>query len=254
MEKTIKLTKNELWDDVWAAHALPQVFKSDSNPYYVDRLDTFFHQHMPKSGKLEFLELGCAPGRWLHYFHTEFGYHVSGFESSPVGIEITKRNLALLGVNANIYPIDVLQGVPEKKYDIVFSLGLVEHFDPPQEIIERHLALAKAGGYVVIGVPNIKKAFYGPLQWLVNKDNLKGYIHVSGEDLMGFLKSKIELVYCGYTGVQCLYLLNIPSSRKMTHKLMNTAQFFLDLLLRSFKVTGETRLFSPYIFVIGKKL
>lgn len=254
MNTTKILTEDKIWNEVWETHSLPQVFKDKFNPYYVERLDAFFHKYLPKSKGYEFLELGCAPGRWLHYFNYEFGYIVSGLDSSKVGLEITKKNLEMLGVNSHLYLGDVLKYETNKEYDVVFSLGLIEHFDPPTEIIEKHLQFVKSGGYVVIGVPNIKKAFYGPLQRLVNKKNPSGYIHISDEELYDHLKTKIEILFCGYVGVLNFYLLNIPRRRKISHKLLNITQFLLDKIIRNFNVRKETKLFSPYIFIIGKKI
>ncbi len=254
MKDSTPLTDVKTWDEAWADTPLPQVMKSRVNPYYLDLLDTLFHQHLPTGEHLDFLEFGCAPGRWLHYFNSEFQYKVSGIDSSPIGIEMTNRNLAVLRVHAQIYPVDILQYKSDKKYDIVFSFGVIEHFYPFTEIVDKHLELTKPGGYVVIGVPNIKKAIYGPLQWMLNKENLRGYIHISDEDLVRYLKNKIQILYCGYVGVLCFYLLNLPSKKKITLNIVNTIQFLFDKLLRLFRIRRETKLFSPYIFIIGKKL
>ncbi|GAH49700.1 unnamed protein product, partial [marine sediment metagenome] len=103
MKSTKKLTDEKTWDKVWEEHSLPQVFKGKDQPHYVDILDAFFHKYLLFNKNFEFLELGCAPGRWLHYFHTEFGYKVSGLDNSPIGFEITKKNLEILDVKADLY-------------------------------------------------------------------------------------------------------------------------------------------------------
>ena len=254
MNHSKKLTEIKIWNEAWANLPLPQVLKSSANPYYFDLLDALFHRYLPSDARFEFLDIGCAPGRWLHYFWSKFGYKVSGIDNSPVGIEITSQNLTILGVQSQIYSLDVLQFKSDKRYDVVFSFGVVEHFLPPYEIIDKHIELTKKGGYVVIGVPNIKKAIYGPLQWMVNRENLNGYIHISDEDLATYLKEKLQILYCGYVGVLCFYLLNIHPKRKILLRIVNTIQFLLDKILRAFRVTKETKKFSPYIFIIGKKL
>lgn len=247
------MTPREVWEGVWSAHSLPQVFKTKDSPYYVDRLDTFFHAHLPKGEPYEFLELGCAPGRWLHYFHADFGYRVSGIDRSPTGIAITRENLSMLDVGSSLIETDLLTFCSDRRYDVVFSMGLVEHFDPPDKVIDLHVSLAKKGGYVVIGVPNIKRSVYGPLQWLADKGNMSGYIHVPAQMLKSRVAERADIVFCGYVGSCNLYLLSVPSRRSIVKRGIGLAQYLLDKIMRRLRVKTECGLFSPYIFVIGRK-
>lgn len=51
---------------------------------------------------------------------------------------------------------DLLTGnLPNKKYDFVYSVGLIEHFTGSDvvKIIERHFEMCKPGGYVLITFP-----------------------------------------------------------------------------------------------------
>lgn len=254
MNRTKKLTTKENWDKVWKEHSLPQVINIQNDPYYVKILDDFFHKYLPKNNDFEFLELGCAPGRWLHYFHKEFGYKISGLDSSSIGFELTKKNLEILNVKANLYFDDILFFNSDKKFDVVFSFGLIEHFDPPTEIIDKHIESIKPNGYLIIGVPNIKKAIYGPLQAMINRENLKGYIHISDKKLANYFNEKdFKIIFCGYLGVLNLYLLNIPQKNSILYKIIALTQTALDKLLRLFQVKRETKIFSPYIFIICKK-
>jgi len=72
MAKSKKLTISERWDKNWQGINLPSVIKTSpkpQHPYYVDVLDEYFHRFLFKNNDFEFIELGCSPGRWLHYFH-----------------------------------------------------------------------------------------------------------------------------------------------------------------------------------------
>ena len=44
------------------------------------------------------LELGCAPARWLLWYAERFGAKVTGLESSPKGVQLSRENLAAAGV------------------------------------------------------------------------------------------------------------------------------------------------------------
>jgi SAM-dependent methyltransferase len=48
---------------------------------------------------------------------------------------------------------DDLSDLP--RFDLVYSLGVIEHFSDPLPMIRRHVELAKPGGLVVLGVPSL---------------------------------------------------------------------------------------------------
>jgi SAM-dependent methyltransferase len=109
------------------------------------------------------MEIGCAPGRWLAFLSREFNLGVSGIEYTADGASATRRNLELLSVKtADIREADFLTTTPSPKYDVVVSLGFVEHFTDVEGVIRRHAAWARPGGQVIIGVPN----FSGVHGWL----------------------------------------------------------------------------------------
>lgn len=251
MAKSKILTQEKFWDQIWGSYPLPQVFKGKNNLYYVERLDDFFHKHLPENKQYEFLELGCAPGRWMHYFHVEFGYATSGLDSSQTGMEVTKRNLELLNVNANLYFGDVLNYSFDKKYDVVFSIGLIEHFNPPTEIIEKHINLTKEGGYTVIAIPNIKYSLYYYLQKIVKKEVLENHVLLNKRELQEFFNQQ-SIIACQYVGVFNLFLLNIEQN-SLWFKIICHTEGIAEKILRLLKITNDSHMFSPYIFIILKK-
>ncbi len=88
------------------------------------------------------IEVGCCPGKWMIYFHKTYGYRVSGIDYLPAGIEYTKKNLSLNRVEyEDLWREDVLEMEADKQYDVVFSVGFVEHFTDVDPILESHLDL-----------------------------------------------------------------------------------------------------------------
>ena len=57
--------------------------------------------------------------------------------------------------HGNAVHTDLLTYHPEKQYDIVFSVGLIEHFTEKRTelMIRKHFEMTKLGGYVVIFFP-----------------------------------------------------------------------------------------------------
>ena len=45
----------------------------------------------------------------------------------------------------------------EESFDLVYSLGVIEHFKNPENVISKHLDMVKSNGLVVITVPNFYK-------------------------------------------------------------------------------------------------
>ena len=109
--------------------------------------------------ELSYLEVGCAPGRTMAYFHRHFGYRVAGIDY--VAEDICRRTLAENGVGEyRLYRMDFLEQLPAERFDVVASFGFVEHFSGLEDVLARHVALVNPGGYVVVGVPNYRRGQY----------------------------------------------------------------------------------------------
>jgi SAM-dependent methyltransferase len=151
----IRLTDDRWWDDYWSGTSLPQEFDEKPGVYLEELLNTF-HRHLPVDPTLSVLEIGGAPGRYLAYLRRHFGYEVNVLEYSTVGYELARRNLELLEIPARIVHGDMFDArVSIPRCDIVYSLGLIEHFDDPTAVIEAHLRFVKPGGILIIGAPNL---------------------------------------------------------------------------------------------------
>jgi SAM-dependent methyltransferase len=84
------------------------------------------------------------------------GYQIATCDSSPQGVRLTLENLRLQNIDSEVFEVDFLTGpLPEHSYDVVVSIGFIEHFTDPKPVISRHLDLLKPGGYLVLEVPNM---------------------------------------------------------------------------------------------------
>ncbi|RIK06686.1 MAG: hypothetical protein DCC49_11170 [Acidobacteria bacterium] len=113
------------------------------------------------------IEIGCAPGAWLAHFARR-GFEVAGIDSSPRGVALTRQNLEMQNISAEILEADALDldldGLAHA-FDVAISIGVVEHFDNPLPIFASHAQLVRSGGTVIIAVPNLR-GFNG---WLQNR-------------------------------------------------------------------------------------
>lgn len=196
-----RMTDQAFWDQYWDSIELPQQFtEKDMSPYLRELLapfDTYF----PSDSGLRILEIGGAPGRYLAYFHRRFGYEVSALEYSPVGYAVTERNFSLLGIPARVVAGDMFDVDLElPAFDIVYSLGLIEHFDDPAAVAEAHLRFVKPGGILAIGAPNMR-GLNGLLHRCLSPSVLEG-LHVPSTDPASwqeFERSlRLQLLWKGY--------------------------------------------------------
>jgi 2-polyprenyl-3-methyl-5-hydroxy-6-metoxy-1,4-benzoquinol methylase len=66
---------------------------------------------------------------------------------------------AFEGVNLNliIYNRDIFGDLSDlPRFDIVFSMGLIEHFSDPDAIVGKHVELLNKQGILLLGVPNYR--------------------------------------------------------------------------------------------------
>ena len=151
--------QKDYWEDVMSSIRLPCTVN--------DKSHNDFHKilmHILPQGSYSLLEVGCAPGKWLAYFNQYYGYKVSGIDYAPHAVELTKKNLKLLNVEADIICGDFLKYAPNAKcYDVIFSAGFIEHFVDTKSVVQKIREQVKPeGGYVVTIIPNC----YGINGWI----------------------------------------------------------------------------------------
>ena len=100
------------------------------------------------------LEIGGAPGRYLAYLAKSHGVEPHMVDCSPVGCSMARRNFDLLGLSSTIHEDDLFRAPGDPgSYDLVYSMGVLEHFVDFRSVIARHAELATPGGYIFIEVP-----------------------------------------------------------------------------------------------------
>lgn len=217
-----KLTTNKYWDACYEQSDLtmPIIINTDREMSFVE-IDAYFKNNIPKNKHFKFIEIGCAPGGWMHYFHKNFGYNVEGIEYTSSGARLTENNLNMLDIEAAVYNEDLFDNkLVKDSYDVVFSAGFIEHFDNPALVIEKHVELLKKGGYLILKVPNFR-GFNEFFQKITNNNllnihnldimNLKYFEDISskhnleivdisyiGKINFGLFLGKRPLIYAGY--------------------------------------------------------
>lgn len=146
---------------------------------------------------MRYVEIGCAPGKIMSWVGRKAGVPVSGIDYSPTGVETARWLCSGLGINADIRCEDALKTTfQDGTFDLVFSCGLIEHFEDPSEMIEAHGRLLAPGGTALIAIPNYS-GIYLRLQGWCDPENLKIHnLRIMNEDSLGALAPRQIDVKC----------------------------------------------------------
>jgi 2-polyprenyl-3-methyl-5-hydroxy-6-metoxy-1,4-benzoquinol methylase len=110
------------------------------------------------------LEIGCAPGKYLAWAASITGTEAAGLDYSKPGVDLSRWLFKALELRGDIREEDVFQSsFPPASFDLVYSLGVIEHFDDPRPLVKMHVDFLKPNGTALIAVPNYG-GVYGKLQ------------------------------------------------------------------------------------------
>jgi len=194
--------------------------------------------HLPVRPDWSVIEIGCAPGNNLVDLHHMFGYKPYGIEYSHSGVISTLDTFRRYGFDtANVIEADFFDQEFHNRFrgnfDVVFSGGFIEHFDPPDEVLNLHVNLLKTGGYLICIIPNLLGMFY-PFLWLCARDVLKAHnckLMRKSAFRHIFEPFGLDAKFCGYVGAFQFYGLSLkkePNLRGVVAALLDRFQDILD--------------------------
>lgn len=252
------------WDESWSITAAPPLLdpKSKALSKNVDRaLGRVFDEAfagMPTLSK-SLLEAGCGCSATLPYFARHYGFSVSGIDYSEPGCELARRILDAAGVQGAIHHADLFAPPADllDRFDVVFSYGLVEHFQDTAACLCAVSRFVKPGGLIVTIIPNM----CGTIGWLQRKLNEKVYrVHVplDCDDLRAaHEEAGLGVTRCDYLlsvnfGVISLQGVDTRSPRGFLKRIalagLARATFLIWAVERMLGAElGKGRRFSPYI-------
>jgi 2-polyprenyl-3-methyl-5-hydroxy-6-metoxy-1,4-benzoquinol methylase len=248
-------TDKDFWEKAWGRSPLKKYYGIEEYLAINKRLDRLFKRFLDKGDK-KILEIGCARAKKLIYFAKEFGYEVYGIDYSEKGAAIAQENLRIAGMRGTILCEDVFQtSFEEESFDIVYSMGLVEHFENPAEIIDKHIKLLKRGGRLIITIPNFRDSLNLTLSKILGTEKRLLETHnlsIMDKKVLGeLLHSRgIKILTLDYFGPidftfifsnikvkPILYLMHL------INQIVAYATFFMP----------SSRYLSPYLVLIGEK-
>jgi len=195
----------QYWTEFWRERKLPPPIRvKDRGPraWFYREFHHLWRRHLPSPSDeaIRLLEIGCAQSRWLPYFAQEWGYAVAGLDYSELGCAQSRALLAREGVAGEVYHQDMFRPTPQQLegFDLVFSNGVVEHFEDPAKVLRQMAAYVRPGGLVVTVVPNLT-GWLGRLQSLVSPAVMATHRPLNREELARAHKAAdLHLRFCNY--------------------------------------------------------
>lgn len=167
-DDTGRKTSVEHWDDAWSQP--PRMRLPSSLNVAIRNLQRLLREHVARGDR--FLEIGCAPGKMLAWVAHDLGAEVSGLDYSARGVAFARQLFDALGLKGDIRCEDLAATTFRRgSFDVVFSAGVIEHFDDPGPIVRQHVDLVKPGGVALITIPNYS-GVYRRLQNRFDRENL----------------------------------------------------------------------------------
>jgi SAM-dependent methyltransferase len=184
-----------VWDGIWQATRFTVAPPEDDVRRWIAK--------HASGGSGSCLELGCFPGRYLAVFG-ELGYELHGVDRTPrVQPEMREWLTSRAYRVGELARADVFTHTFGRQYDVVCSLGLIEHFGEWPKLIQIHADLVRPGGLLMLETPNFRgwvqqllhRCFDGPSLRQHNLDAMRPQQWAEIIRPLGF-----EIVECGWFG------------------------------------------------------
>jgi len=259
-----KLSTQKYWDEVLKSAQLPRVNTPSTYVYSVTM--KYVHPVLSRNNYSTFFEVGCGSSGWLPYFARKYGYRVSGLDYSEVGCELARKNLELLKIPfGEILCKDFFLPNPTdgRRYDVVFSYGVIEHFSRPDEVVGIFKSMLNKGGVMITLIPNFK-GLMGKLTKYFMRDVYDIHNVITAQQLASFHTSNsLRIVKNGYAGIFALGVMPWTKSnhwlfrkntvrRRVSLFVIKAADKVLGTILRILPFDIPSRIFSPYIICIAR--
>jgi len=215
-------------------------------------------------GPFRVLEIGAGGSRLLPYLRRKYGYEALGTDFSLSGCLLLRANLALDGLEGSVVCEDLfLSSFRPETFDLVYSSGLIEHFDDTRAVIQEHLRMVKPGGRLVLIVPNLQ-GIQGKIVRCLAPSLWSRHWIFGPVELTGVLESfGLEQLRSGYLGS---FYLHIGCDREWSgtktwpgwlrwgiHASVRFANALISFSFRLSPLRLHTRPLSPAFFAAGTK-
>lgn len=254
-----KFTDVTYWKEVWSS-SQQGLNTVDLRKFHFQRFDNVLRKHLPPKAGLKLLEIGSAYSGWLEYFYREFHYQVFGIDYSAADVTKTNKLLETLGIPCTVEHRDLFGDNDEyfSRFDLIFSFGVVEHFDRPEEPLRICSTFLGDGGRIITIIPNTVGLLFAVQKYLDRKVfNL--HLPITKKDLESFHhRAGFETILCQHIGSFHPGILNYSNKSRLVRKLLHLTLGLIvngsQLVFSRLRWHPESEALSPFTIFIGKKV
>jgi SAM-dependent methyltransferase len=264
-DQQISLTERSYWEGTWQIAELPKLFdpsdrslRNGGNIAFHNFFSEILRTASLQNGSL--VEIGCAQSKWLPYFNKEHGLSVAGLDYTELGCARARALLRQAGCPGMVVQADMFNPpeVFRSRFDVVLSMGLVEHFPDTASAVAACAALAKPGGIVITTIPNLS-GIVGRVQRRLDRSVYDKHVPLD----CNLLRAAHEK--CGLSILRSEYLMsanfaiiNHPALKpkiinSLTRGILVAATAAVWAIERSGVHLPATQLFSPYAACVARK-
>lgn len=256
------IAEKDHWDDVYKKNDGSKLFKGwVPSTYEALCLEKMLSDEIEKYQPKRVLEIGCGNSTWLPYLAKKYNIQVTGIDYSKTGCDLAKARLKAEAVDADVYCMDLYAENTEEigQFDLVYSLGLIEHFENTEDIIKQLLKFVKPGKRLLTEVPNLK-SMHGFLSWVYQPKQLDKHILLSYKDIeLACLKNNCVELGGQYLGVFSFNIVAWGMNQrfpKLDKYILPIARFLsrsVNYIARRAATYKGNKAFSPFLYVACTK-
>lgn len=136
---------------------------------------------------IKLLDIGCADGSFASYAGHELNAKTYGIDISPEAIAKAKKTID----HATQHDISKSLPYPDKSFEIIFALEVIEHIYDTDFLISEIRRILKPGGILVVSTPNlasiknrVRLLFNNYPQYLEYSTAGAGHIHLYTSEVL----------------------------------------------------------------------
>ncbi|MDF3079063.1 MAG: class SAM-dependent methyltransferase [Sphingobacteriaceae bacterium] len=241
-----ELTDRQFWSNYWESKT-DLAFPVPGNYLFHKQLQRIVSTRNVKTA----IELGGFPGYYAIYLKKHLGVEstlLDYFVHRGILNNVLSEN-KLTEQDIQVIETDLFKYNPEKKYDLVLSCGLIEHFFDTKDIISRHVQFLNPGGTLFITLPNFKSVN----GWVQKKFDFANYekhnIDSMNTQLLASIAQELGLknIKARYFGNFSLWLENKKEKPALTKAFVKTLWYAGKISTKLVPV--ESKALSPYIIL-----
>lgn len=228
------------------------------------RIFELFLNHGGLSEGSRILEIGCGRSPWLPFLALRLGCRVAGIDIEPHAADLARANLAGAGAAGTIHCGDAfaLTARPELRhtFDLVYSMGVLEHYDDAAARIAVLADYLKPGGRILTTVPNLQGMNW-LLQRLADRRTLRAHV-VYDRTLLARVHEAagFSTIASGYAGFFDAHLASAAGAtsrlrRSLVGRTCRALGMGAEAWLRlcGERPAPELRYVSPHVFCAGRR-